>query len=96
MSIRSEMGPTPEARLAARMREIIVETYQRERPSVMRFPNVPDIADLAEGIRLELQREILRAQIDAATEFRAFAFVEEKLREFNRLNSEIAKRDHPR
>jgi hypothetical protein len=95
MSIRSEMGPTPEARLAARMREIIVETYQRERPSVS-FPNVPDIADLAEGIRLELQREILRAQIDAATEFRAFAFVEEKLREFNRLNSEIAKRDHPR
>jgi hypothetical protein len=97
MSIRTEMGPTPKARIAARMREIIVETYERERHSSnLHFPNVPDIADLAEAIDLDLQREILRAQIDAATEFRAFAFVEQKLREFNRLSFEIAKRDHPK
>lgn len=95
MSIRTETGPTAEARIAARLRELIVETYEKEPASTVRFPNVPDIADLAEGIRLDLQREILRAQIDVATEFRAFAFVEERLREFNRLNFEIAKRDHP-
>lgn len=97
MSIRTERGPTPEARLAARMREIIIETYERERHSSnVRFPSVPDIADLEEGIRLFVQREILQAQIEAATDFRAFAFVQERQQELNRINFEIAKGARPR
>lgn len=93
---RSDSAPTPKERLAARMREIIVKSYEAERHiPTLRFPNVPDIADLAEGIDLDVQRIILEAQIDAASEFRAFAFIAEKQGELNRVEFEIAKRNSP-
>lgn len=95
---RSDLALTPLERIAARMREIIVESYEKEKHnSALRFPGIPDVADLAEGISLELQRELTRAQIDGAESARhcGYTFIEEQQRELDRLNLEIAKRNHP-
>jgi hypothetical protein len=93
---RSDIAPTPKERIAARMREIIIETYEKEKHDrSVRFPNVPDVADLAEGISPELQREILQAEIAVAAKFGTFQFVVEKQLDLDRVNLEIAKRNYP-
>jgi hypothetical protein len=96
LNIRSEKAPTPEERIAAKVRELIVESYNKERhyPGTC-FPNVPDHADITEALRPYVLREILRAQLDMCMKFGTFQEGLGIMEELNKVNLEIAKREHP-
>jgi hypothetical protein len=93
VSRKNDNELTPEGRLAAVARELVVEMYHSERlrRDGLQYPNVPDYADFADRLRLYVRRELIQARLDLAKLISPLGIAKALSDELKRVEIEIAK-----
>lgn len=79
---------TPEARIAAAARDLVIRMAQP-------CPNIPDYADFRDELRPFVRREILAARLEEVMRYGSFPRAIELRNEIEAVNSEIAGRSVP-
>jgi len=83
---RYNIAVTPEERLGAVARELVVKMISPE-------PNVPDYRDFTDALRPYVRRELLLARIETAMHFGTFLHIVELKKELGEVDAEIAALD---